>query len=156
MVWTTNLLGTGGAQCSSAQDAWENSFAVQRKGTRGAAVFLNFAGSCSSLVSHPQLPVCPCWSPGCPSRATYQVPEPLLPAENGRNSRSLRWFWSRHGLPDFWDISALLISNSGSVQTLVFIFPMLSSLASAPSPLSCAHSVSVVSFLRKKSAWDGQ
>ena len=24
VAWTTDLLGTGGAQCSSAQDAWES------------------------------------------------------------------------------------------------------------------------------------
>ena len=94
-------------------------------------------------------PVCPCWRPGCPSRATYQIPEPLLPTQNGRNSRSLRLCRSRHGLPDFC-ISALLISNSGPVKTLVFIFPRLSSLPSTPPPLSRAHSVSVLSFLRKR------
>lgn len=66
----------------------------------------------------------------------------------------LRLCWSRHGLPDFWDISALLISNSGSVQTLVFIFPKAIKFGFYPTSSLCAHSVSVLSSLRKKSLWD--
>ena len=128
------------------------SFAVQRKGTRGTAVFLNFAGSRSSLVSHPQLSSLPCWSPGCPSRATIRF-------------RSLCSLQRMAGIPGPWGCAGQDMASQTSGTSLpcsfptlglVFIFPMLSSLASAPSPLSCAHSVSVLSFLRKKSPWEGQ